>query len=123
MPPSKNACHFNVILTAMAATKASEDFFLLLTTTELMKGSLVLTKKHLNSEEDEPSHCKFMLRCKDKVKWKAGGREKLSCIVKNKVWMKTSVRTGTKAKLLKWAYNLKRDKLGNIIGHKCRLVA
>ena len=37
--------------------------------------------------------------------------------------MKTPVPTGTKVIPLKWAYKLKRERLGNIIRHKCRLVS
>ena len=36
---------------------------------------------------------------------------------------KTLVPTGTKVIPLKWVYKLKKDRLGNIIRHKCRLVA
>ena len=64
-----------------------------------------------------------MLLCKDKVKWQAGEREELNSIEQNEVWMKTPVPTGTKVILLKWVYKLKKDRLGNNIRHKCRLVA
>jgi hypothetical protein len=37
-----------------------------------------------------------MVLCKNKVKWKAGEREELYSIEKNKVWIKTPVPTGIK---------------------------
>ena len=107
----------------MAVSVAAGVYFSLLATTELKKGSLVPTKVHLNCEDYEPSHRKYMLLCKDKVKWETGKREELNSIVENEAWMKTPVPTGTKVIPLKWAYKLKRDRLGNIIRHKCRLVA
>ena len=82
-PPSKKACHVNAMLTAMAASVAAGDSFSLLATTELKRGSLVPTKVHLNCEDYEPSHWKYMLLCKDKVKWKTGEREELNSIVEN----------------------------------------
>jgi hypothetical protein len=78
-------------------------------------GSLVPTKEHLNSEDYEPSHRKYMLLCKDKVKWKTSEHEELNSKEENKVWMKTSVPTDTKVITLKLVYNLKRDRLGNVI--------
>jgi hypothetical protein len=73
----------------------------------LKRGSLVLTKVHLNSEDYEPSHRKYMFLCKNKVKWKTGEREELNSIAENKVWIKTPVPTGTKVMTLKWVYKLK----------------
>ena len=64
-----------------------------------------------------------MLLCKDKVKWQASERKEMNSIEENEVWMKTSVPTGTKVIPLKWVYKLKKDRLGNIVRHKCRLVA
>ena len=107
----------------MAASVATGDSFSLLATTELKKESLVPTKVHLNCEDYEPSHRKYMLLCKDKVKWETCEREELNSIEQNEVWMKTPVPTGTKVIPLKWVYKLKKDRLGNNIRHKCRLVA
>jgi hypothetical protein len=64
-----------------------------------------------------------MQKCKSKLKWEIGEREELKSIEENEVWMKTPVPTGTKVIPLKWVYKLKKDRLGNIIRHKCRLVA
>ena len=89
----------------MAASVAAGDSFSLLATTELKKESLVPTKVHLNCEDYEPSHRKYMLLCKDKVKWETGEREELNSIEENEVWMKTPVPTGTKVIPLKWYIN------------------
>ena len=93
------------MLTAMAASVAAGDSLSLLATTELKKGSLVPTKVHLNREDYEPSHRKYMFLCKDKVKWKTGEREELNSIEEKEVWMKTPVPTGTKVIPLKWYIN------------------
>jgi hypothetical protein len=77
-PPSMKACHISAMLTAMTASVAARVSFSLLATTELKRGSLVPTKVHLNDEDYEPSHRKYMLLCKNKVKWKAGEREELN---------------------------------------------
>ena len=52
-----------------------------------------------------------------------GEREELKSIEENKVWIKTPVPTGTKVIPFEWVYKLKKDRPGNIIRHKCRLVA
>ena len=110
------------MLTVMDASVAAGDSISLLATTILNRGSLVPTKVHLNCEDYEPSHRKYMFLCKEKVKWKTGEREELNSIEENEVGMKTPVPTGTKVIPLKWVYKLKRDRLGNLIRHKCRLV-
>ena len=104
-PPSKKACHVHAMLTAMAASVAAGDSISLLATMELKKGSLVSTMVHLDCEDYEPSHRKYMLLCKDKVKWETGEREELNSIEEKEVWMKTPVPTGTKVIPLKWYIN------------------
>jgi len=71
----------NTMLTAMAAG----DSFSLLATTELKKESLVPTPAHLDNDDYEPSHRKYMQKCKSKLKWEIGEREELKSFEQNEV--------------------------------------
>jgi Reverse transcriptase (RNA-dependent DNA polymerase) len=121
--PVKKAYNVNTMLTAMGASVAAGDSFSLLARTELKKESLVPTPAHLDNDDYEPSLWKYMQKFKSKLKWEIGECEELKSIEENEVWIKTPVPTGTKVIPLKWVYKLKKDRLGNIIRHKCRLVA
>ena len=90
----------------MVASVAARDSFSLLATTDLKKESLVPSPAHLDNNDYEPSHRKYMQKCKSKLKWEIGKREELKSIEENEVWMKTPVPTDTKVIPLKWVYKL-----------------
>ena len=69
----------------MAASVAAGASFSLLATTELKKESLVPTPAHLANDDYEPSHRKYMQKCKSKLKWKIGEREELKSFKQNEV--------------------------------------
>ena len=59
----------------------------------------------------------------DAPKWKAAMRAELQSMEKMKVWTLTDLPKGRKEVRNKWVFALKKDREGNVIKHKARLVA
>ena len=64
-----------------------------------------------------------MQQCAYRDKWEAGEQEELRSIEKHAVWRKQVPPPGTKILPLKWIYRVKRNRMGEVVRWKCRLVA
>ena len=74
-------------------------------------------------DDFEPPNREYMQKCAYKDEWIAGEQEELKSIAKHEVWMKKTPPPGTKIVPLKWIYRVKRNRMGEVVRWKCRLVA
>jgi hypothetical protein len=84
-----------------------------------------LVRRVLNAElnftaADEPSS---FCKAKQEESWRLAMIEEMKAIDDNETWELTTHPAGHCAIGLKWVYKVKRDEVGNVVGHKACLVA
>jgi len=110
--------------TALAAAVSSGDMFTNLAVDQIHKESTTKPRSERMQREDfEPPTREYMQQCAYRDKWEAGEQEELRSIEKHAVWRKQAPPPGTKILPLKWIYRVKRNRMGEVVRWKCRLVA
>jgi hypothetical protein len=110
--------------TVLAAAVSAGDMLTTLAIDQIHKESTTKPRaEHMLREDFEPPNREYMQQCAAKDKWEAGEREELQSIEKHQVWRKQAPPPGTKTLPLKWIYRVKRNRMGEVVRWKCRLVA
>ena len=110
--------------TALAAAVSAGDMFTTLAVDQIHKEQTTRPREeHMLRDDFEPPNREYMQKCAYKDKWIAGEQEELKSIAKHEVWMKKAPPPGTKILPLKWIYRVKRNRMGEVVRWKCRLVA
>ena len=110
--------------TALAAAVSSGNMFTNLAVDQIQKETTTKQRaEHMQREDFEPPTREFMQQCAFRDKWEAGEQEELRSIEKDAVWREKPPPPGTKILPLIWIYRAKRNRMGEVVRWKCRLVA